>query len=255
MRFVYDKGCKGQHFQRRKTFSRSHGRSSRAWRFQRAEYEKLLSGHGWGEGKGHGRFRPCVLRDAKSLAPYDVQNISEFMRRVNTTYAKFFNRINGRSGYVFNGRYESDALKTPDEILAAIYFVHNNPVKARVAVNSGEYLYSSAKDYLNQLSFIDYKELKRLFKKVPELSSYGGSTDEYKFKEAKPYENCDDVLMDLIRRFNITDKAALQDPELLITIIYELQTRSGVSLRDVAVLVGLDREKIRRTAKKINYNV
>ena len=106
-----------------------------------------------------------------------------------------------------------------------------------------------------ELSFIDYKELKRLFKKVPELSSYGGSTDEYKFKEAKPYENCDDVLMDLIRRFNITDKAALQDPELLKTIIYELQTRSGVSLRDVAVLVGLDREKIRRTAKKINYNV
>lgn len=90
---------------------------------------------------------------------------------------------------------------------------------------------------------------------MPELSSYGGSTDEYKFKEAKPYENCDDVLMDLIRRFNITDKAALQDPELLKTIIYELQTRSGVSLRDVAVLVGLDREKIRRTAKKINYNV
>ena len=199
----------------------------------------------------------CVMQNHSHLivTSDDVQNISEFMRRVNTTYAKFFNRINGRSGYVFNGRYESDALKTPDEILAAIYFVHNNPVKARVAVNSGEYLYSSAKDYLNQLSFIDYKELKRLFKKVPELSSYGGSTDEYKFKEAKPYENCDDVLMDLIRRFNITDKAALQDPELLKTIIYELQTRSGVSLRDVAVLVGLDREKIRRTAKKINYNV
>ena len=199
----------------------------------------------------------CVMQNHSHLivTSDDVQNISEFMRRVNTTYAKFFNRINGRSGYVFNGRYESDALKTPDEILAAIYFVHNNPVKARVAVNSGEYLYSSAKDYLNQLSFIDYKELKRLFKKVPELSSYGGSTDEYKFKEAKPYENCDDVLMDLIRRFNITDKAALQDPELLKTIIYELQTRSCVSLRDVAVLVGLDREKIRRTAKKINYNV
>ena len=63
------------------------------------------------------------------------------------------------------------------------------------------------------------------------------------------------MLLDLIKRFGITDKSALQDPELLKTIIYELQTRSGVSLRDVAILVGLDREKIRRTAKKINYNV
>lgn len=198
----------------------------------------------------------CVMQNHSHLVvtSENPAAISEFMRRVNTTYAKFFNRIKGRSGYVFNGRYESDPLPDADAILAAIYFVHNNPVRARIAVNSGEYLYSSAKDYLNQMSFIDYKELKRLFGKIPELSSFHNTSD-YKFKEAKPYENCDNVLLDLIKRFGITDKSALQDPELLKTIIYELQTRSGVSLRDVAILVGLDREKIRRTAKKINYNV
>lgn len=198
----------------------------------------------------------CVMKNHSHLVvtAADNNDISEFMRRLNTTYAKFFNRIQGRSGYVFNGRYESDALKDKDEILAAIYFVHNNPVRAHVAVNSGEYLYSSAKDYISQLSsFVDYDELKRLFRRVPELSSFA-ATNDYKFKEAKPYEDCDQVLIDLIKRFNITDKRALQDPELLKTVIYELQVRSGVSLRDVAVLVGLDREKIRRTAKKINYN-
>lgn len=81
----------------------------------------------------------CVMQNHSHLivTSDDVQNISEFMRRVNTTYAKFFNRINGRSGYVFNGRYESDALKTPDEILSAIYFVHNNPVKARAPSTVG----------------------------------------------------------------------------------------------------------------------
>ena len=48
----------------------------------------------------------CVMQNHSHLivTSDDVQNISEFMRRVNTTYAKFFNRINGRSGYVFNGR-------------------------------------------------------------------------------------------------------------------------------------------------------
>lgn len=197
----------------------------------------------------------CVMQNHSHLVVTsdDPSNVSEFMRRLNTTYAKFYNRIRGRNGYVFNGRYESDALKDNDEILAAIYFVHNNPVKEKAAVNSGEYLYGSAKDYLNGLSFIDYDELRRLFKKVPELSSFGNH-GEYKFKEARPNEDCDEVLLDLIKRFNIKDKLALQDPELLKTVIYELQTRSGVSLRDVAVLVGLDREKIRRTAKKINYN-
>lgn len=198
----------------------------------------------------------CVMQNHSHLivTSADTSNISEFMRRVNTTYAKFFNRIKGRSGYVFNGRYESDCLNDNDEILAAINFVHNNPLKAHVAVTSAGYLYSSAKDYLNKLSFIDYVELKKLFKKIPELTSFGAAFD-YKFKEAKPYEDCDAVLLDLIKRFSITDKLALQDPELLKTMIYELQTRSGVSLRDVAVLLGVDREKIRRTAKKINYDI
>ena len=81
----------------------------------------------------------CVMQNHSHLivTSDDVQNISEFMRRVNTTYAKFFNRINGRSGYVFNGRYESDALKTSDEILAAINFVHNNPESARCRQQRG----------------------------------------------------------------------------------------------------------------------
>ncbi|MEG1613807.1 MAG: transposase [Clostridia bacterium] len=195
----------------------------------------------------------CVMDNHSHLvvSSEDTSNISEFMRRLNTTYAKFYNRISGRNGYVFDGRYESDSLQNNDEVLGAIYFVHNNPIKARVATNSSEYMFSSAKDYLNSLSFIDYNEIKRLFKKIPELSSF--SHGDYDFHEARPNEDCDKVLLDLIRKFNITDKKALQDPELLRTVIYELQTRSGVSLRDVAVLVGLDREKIRRTAKKINY--
>lgn len=195
----------------------------------------------------------CVLENHSHLlvSSENSEDVSEFMRRLNTTYAKFYNRLSGRNGYVFDGRYESDTLVDKDEVLSAIYFVHNNPIKEKVAINSSEYMFSSAKDYKNQLSFIDYAELKRLFKKVPELSSFAYS--DYVFHEARPTEDCDRVLLDLIRRYNITSKNSLQDPELLKTIIYELQTRSGVSLRDVAVLVGLDREKIRRTAKKINY--
>ena len=57
--------------------------------------------------------------------------------------------------------------------------------------------------------------------------------------------------MELIQKFRITDKYALQDPEILKAAIYELQSRCGVSLRDVAVLLGIDREKIRRTALKM----
>lgn len=161
--------ARGSIFSGSKTFSRSHGRSSRLDVFREPNMKNfyLVTVEEKAKDTGVSVLAYCVMQNHSHLivTSDDVQNISEFMRRVNTTYAKFFNRINGRSGYVFNGRYESDALKTPDEILAAIYFVHNNPVKARVAVNSGEYLYSSAKELSQPTEFHRLQGTEKAFQK------------------------------------------------------------------------------------------
>lgn len=177
--------------------------------------------------------------------------IPEFMRRLNTVYAKFYNRVKGRSGYVFKGRYESEALRSPDEILDCIAFIHNQAVSESIAENPAEYEFSSAAQYAVQKGFVDFDDLKRLFKKVPNLSEHNSVRT---FKTARPSEDCDSVLMDLIARYNITDPSSIEEPELLRAAIYELKTRSGVSLRDIAILLGVDREKIRRTAKDIKFD-
>lgn len=179
----------------------------------------------------------------------DANVVPEFMRRLNTTYAKFFNRIKNRSGYVFKGRYDSEPLLTAEQVESCITFVHNNPCAAGVELFSADYPFSSAKSYMFGEGIADIEAVKKLFGEVPELTSY--QKEKYDFLEQKPNEDCDTVLMELIQKFRITDKYALQDPEILKAAIYELQSRCGVSLRDVAVLLGIDREKIRRTALKM----
>lgn len=195
----------------------------------------------------------CVMSNHAHLAVSagDSGSVPEFMRRVNTTYAKFYNRLNGRSGYVFNGRYGSERLETAEDVGDAVSFIHLNPVRGGVSSSAVSYAFSSAADYPGREGFADYAELERILGAVPDPAAAGSGR---KFAEVRPDEDCDTVLRDLIRRFSITDLNALQDPELLKTMIYELQTRSGVSLRDVAVILGVDREKIRRTALKINYD-
>lgn len=195
----------------------------------------------------------CVLDNHAHLAVScgDSGSVPEFMRRVNTSYAKFYNRLNGRSGYVFNGRYGSECLETAEDVRDAISFIHLNPVREGLCSSCASYAFSSARDYPAREGFVDYAALEDVLGGVPGPEDPGSGR---KFAEVKPDEDCDSVLRDLIKRYSITDLRALQDPELLKTMIYELQTRSGVSLRDVAIILGVDREKIRRTALKINYD-
>ncbi len=193
----------------------------------------------------------CVMDNHSHLivTAKDKNAVPEFMRRLNTTYAKFYNRIKNRSGYVFKGRYDSEPLTGLDQIESCITFVHNNPCAAGIELFSADYPFSSAKSYMFGEGVADVKAVEALFGEVPELTSY--QKEKFDFLEQKPNEDCDTVLMELIHKFRITDKYALQDPEILKAAIYELQSRCGVSLRDVAVLLGIDREKIRRTALKM----
>lgn len=192
----------------------------------------------------------CVMENHSHLilTAKDLDAIPEFMRRINTTYAKFYNRIRTRSGYVFKGRYESEALNGKQDVLDCINFIHNNPVVNKQELFSGDYPFSSASSYMFGGGIVDGDALISLFGDIPELTAY--VTGKYKFKEEKPSEDCDKVLLDLIKKYHITQKSVLQDPEILKSVIAELQARSGVSLRDVAYLLGLDREKVRRTALK-----
>lgn len=193
----------------------------------------------------------CVMNNHSHLviAANDSVTVSEFMRRVNTTYAKFCNRRYNRSGYVFKGRYSCQPLTDEAMLDSCITFVHNNPCAAKIEYTSQDYPFSSARGYLFNTGIVDFKMLKSVFGRVPELSSY--AKGHYDFIEEKPNEDCDAVLIELIHRYNIRNKCVLQDPEILQAAIAELQARCGVSLRDVAVILGIDREKVRRTALKM----
>ena len=41
------------------------------------------------------------------VKPNEIQDLQNWMRRVNTSYAIYYNRINERVGYVFRQRYKS----------------------------------------------------------------------------------------------------------------------------------------------------
>ncbi len=75
--------------------------------------------------------------------------LSEFMRRLLTSYAVYYNAKHKRSGYLFQNRYKSIICDKDRYLLLLIRYIHLNPVKANIIHI----------DRLNKYKWTGHKEL------------------------------------------------------------------------------------------------
>jgi hypothetical protein len=69
------------------------------------------------------------------------------MAGLQSSYTQHFNRRHGRVGHLFQGRYKAFLVEKDLYALALIRYIHENPVKARLASRPEEYRWSSDRDY------------------------------------------------------------------------------------------------------------
>ncbi len=85
--------------------------------------------------------------------------LSRIMSKVQTSYAKYFNRSRKTVGHVFQGRYKAILCDSDIYLLELIRYIHLNPVRAGLAAMPQDYVWSSHKEYLNNGKAIVDKEL------------------------------------------------------------------------------------------------
>lgn len=90
-------------------------------------------------------------------------NISEFMHKLSTSYAKYFNKKYKRTGGIFEGTFKSVHINNDNQARYLFSYIHLNPIKLinpkwKEGINMKEkeiidhlssYEWSSYKDYLN----------------------------------------------------------------------------------------------------------
>lgn len=78
-------------------------------------------------------------------------DISRFMKNINNTYAKYYNRTYKRRGHLYGDRFKNIIIKDEIQLLRASTYINDNPkdllYKGYKSVE--DYPYSSIKDYLN----------------------------------------------------------------------------------------------------------
>ena len=78
----------------------------------------------------------------------DAGNLSEAMHSLATGYATGFNGRTGHVGSVFDGRFKSVPIESERQLLAAVRYVHDNPVRAGVGSRE-DYPWSSYREYVD----------------------------------------------------------------------------------------------------------
>jgi len=69
--------------------------------------------------------------------------VSATMHRVGSAYVRHINRIHGRTGTLFEGRFRSSVVQTERYLLACMRYIELNPVRAGMVASPERYRWSS----------------------------------------------------------------------------------------------------------------
>jgi putative transposase len=90
------------------------------------------------------------------------QDLGEVMAYFGRSMTRTFNRVSGRTGHLFGGRYHWTLIQSPLHYAYATKYVYRNPVRAGITSTVEQYPYSSLHGLLGlgTLTFpIHYSEL------------------------------------------------------------------------------------------------
>lgn len=176
-----------------------------------------------------------------------INGLSDFMSLNNKVYARKFNSLTGRSGSLFKGRFKSQPLSDGAALSACLNYIQTEPVALEIVKTSVEYEYSSVGVFHKDNGVIDIQLRDKL---IADVSGAPVPT-EWLECSSTATEAFAVVFKEIMRRYRITSPAMLMaNEDLVVGIVCELKERCGLSIRQLAVFLGVGRETLRKAIVK-----
>ncbi len=194
----------------------------------------------------------------------DKDSLQRSMKRIGVSYSHYFNQKYKRVGHLFQDRFRSENVEGDGYLLAAIRYIHHNPIKAGISQNAEEYMWSSYRYY------VDYDTESSLINKKLILGMF--STNEAKainlFKEFSMMKNADvfidydnekvakdttivqpeDIIRIVLNKYNydLNKLQTSQDRAIRNAIIREIKYKADASARSLSKMLGISKDIIFR---------
>ncbi len=86
-------------------------------------------------------FHLCILQNTGLP-------ISALMEKLCTSYSKYYNKKYKRIGSLFQDQFKAVLVESDEQLMWLTYYIHGNPLKAKLVSDLRNYPYSSYLDYL-----------------------------------------------------------------------------------------------------------
>lgn len=211
------------------------------------------------------RFMTDLILDKDNLSSYDVyaycilpdranflisprgESLSGIMKKINMTYAIYYNKRYIRTGHVFHDRYRSRSVEK-DEIISVIRSIHHMPVLEGFVKNAADYPFSSCKYFGSLRENANAVDIQGVLCPLDEILM---DTESMKY-ECIDKCFCDlskiagKLINDFFIKYNI-DELKLKDKsnekyrrELVVLI----RTNTGFSIRKISELLDINRGEV-----------
>lgn len=205
-------------------------------------------------------FAYCLMSNHVHLLirhPDDC-SLDYIFRRINTTYAMWFNMKYSRTGFLQNDRFFSEPVEEERYLLAVVKYIHFNPTKAGLEQSPGTaYPWSSFFEYINQVSqLVDTPFILNILGGIEAFKDFHTTPSDFKCLDINQMRSRtpDDVARDVIREItnceSVTDfqKLSLVNRDLYISQCHQ----KGISIRQINRLTGIPIGAVQKAIKKSN---
>lgn len=206
----------------------------------------------------------CCIMDNHShlIIKEEDQSLSEIMKRINISYANYFNRKYDRVGHVFQGRYRSEPIGDDRYLLTAVRYVHNNPVEAKLVKKCEDFPWSSYNYYIGRFSngiidkdFVLSLFAKELDKSIQLFEDFSKKENEDRLidicnigdePEIKGYYDAEVYIREYLKAegLNLKDLKRRKVKDRRDKLILNLRKNSNLTIRDIAKLLDLGRSTV-----------
>ena len=176
--------------------------------------------------------------------------LSLVLKRISSSFVYWFNWKYERCGHLFQERYKSEPVENDAYLLTVLRYIHQNPVKARLAGNVPGYQWSSYHEYINGSIIIDTDFVLTMFssdrqKSVELFKIYTNreNNDKCLDNDVQLRLSDSEVKVILAQYGNINRLHRIEKEERE-KIIKELKSIDGVTIRQLSRLTGLPKSTI-----------
>lgn len=199
-------------------------------------------------------FAYCLMDNHVHLLLKETQEpISMMIQRVSSSYVIWYNRKHERCGHLFQERYKSETVDTDSYFLTVLRYIHQNPIKEKLASNVAAYQWSSYNEYIGRAQVIDKEYALTMFSDKPNeaierFEQFMGETNSDVCLEIEKINVnvSDDHLRQVVRQQFGIDAITIcnEVKEKQDHILRTMKGIAGANIRQIARITGLSPTRV-----------